>query len=53
MPNPWIEHIKKFAKEHNITYAAALSDPKCKESYKSGAKSGAMTARYNGPMMNK
>ena len=34
MPNPWIEHIKKFAKANNTTFGCALSNPKCKETYK-------------------
>lgn len=33
--NPWIEHVRAFArKHHGGNYAAALSDPKCKASYK-------------------
>jgi hypothetical protein len=36
--NPWIEHVRKFAKENNIGYFKALSDPKCKLSYKKGYK---------------
>jgi hypothetical protein len=34
MKNPWIEHIKRFSKKHNITYACALSKAECRESYK-------------------
>jgi len=34
MPNAWIEHIKKFSKENNTTFACALSNPKTKETYK-------------------
>jgi hypothetical protein len=34
MPNPWIEHIKKFAKANNTTFGCALSNPKTKETYK-------------------
>jgi hypothetical protein len=30
----WIEHVKKIAKDNNIDYFEALSDPKCKLSYK-------------------
>jgi hypothetical protein len=29
----WTDHIKKFAKEHNMTYGCALSDPACSASY--------------------
>jgi len=30
----WIEHVKMFAKKHNMKYGDALSDPKCSASYK-------------------
>jgi len=33
MSNPWIEHVKKYASQHNLSYACALSTPECKESY--------------------
>jgi len=36
MANKWVEHIRAFAKKHNLSYGCALSDPKCKETYKSG-----------------
>jgi hypothetical protein len=32
--NKWIEHSQEFAKDNNIGYFKALSDPKCKLSYK-------------------
>jgi hypothetical protein len=32
--NKWIEHVRKFAKENNVGYFKALSDPKCILSYK-------------------
>ena len=32
--NNWINHIKMFAKQHNMTYWEALKNPKCKETYK-------------------
>ena len=31
--NPWIQHIKAFAKEHNLTYNKAMLDPNLKKSY--------------------
>jgi hypothetical protein len=34
MTNAWILHIKKFAKDTNSTYGCALSNPKCRETYK-------------------
>jgi len=30
----WTEHIKAFAKEHNISYGCALSNPDCSASYR-------------------
>jgi len=32
--SPWIQHVKAFAKKHNMTYFQALKEPKCKASYK-------------------
>ena len=32
--NPWISHVQDFAKDNNIGYFKALSDTKCKSSYK-------------------
>jgi hypothetical protein len=32
--NPWIEHVRKFAKENNVGYFKALSDPNCKSQYR-------------------
>ena len=29
----WIEHVKAFAKQHNIKYGEAMSSPECKASY--------------------
>ena len=33
MPNPWVEHVKNWAKEHNEPYGCSLSDPACKIDY--------------------
>ena len=33
MPNPWIEHVKKYSQKHNISYGCAISHPDCKNSY--------------------
>ena len=33
MSNEWIEHVK-FARENNMSYGCAISDPRCKASYK-------------------
>ena len=33
MSNPWIEHVRKFAKDNEVSYACAISMSECKESY--------------------
>lgn len=33
MANAWIEHVKQFAKKHDMTYSMALKDPKVKKGY--------------------
>lgn len=33
MTNSWIEHVKKYAKDNNISYACALSMPEVKKTY--------------------
>jgi hypothetical protein len=38
MANAWVEHIRKYAKDNNMTYACALTDPNCKGSYKKAPK---------------
>jgi len=42
MPNAWIQHVKKFARDNNMAYACAISDPRCKSSYKKPAVAKAM-----------
>ena len=34
MTNPWVEHVKKYAKDNNLSYGCALSTPECKNTYK-------------------
>ena len=34
--SPWINHVKQFSKEHNITYKESLQHPQCRESYHNG-----------------
>ena len=34
--NPWISHVKAFAKQNNISYRDALKHPKTKSSYQKG-----------------
>ena len=38
MPNAWINHVKQFARENNLTYGCAISDQRCKSSYKKPVK---------------
>ena len=38
MVHAWVEHIRQYAKEHNLTYPNAMKEPGCKASYK-GKKS--------------
>ena len=35
MVHAWVEHIRQYAKEHNLTYPNAMKDPNCKATYKS------------------
>lgn len=37
--NPWIAHVYKYAETHNMSYGAALKDPKVKLGYKKARKS--------------
>ena len=34
MVHAWVEHIRQYAKEHNLTYPNAMKDPNCKATYK-------------------
>ena len=36
--NPWLEHVKSYAKKHNVSYRDALKDPKVKSSYNPKSK---------------
>ncbi len=33
MPNAWVEHVRQYAKENNLSYGRALSMPDCKNTY--------------------
>jgi hypothetical protein len=44
--NPWIKHVKKYAKDHGLTYAEALKSPRARSSYK-GGEGGARRRRYH------
>ena len=39
MPNPWIEHVRKYAKDNNLTYACAITHAKSTYTKKDGTKS--------------
>jgi hypothetical protein len=52
MPNRWVDHVKKFAADNNLSYGCALSKPECKETYR--AKYGVtkkLTKKQNIEMM--
>lgn len=34
MPNQWVNWVKQFSKDNNLSYACALSTPACKEIYR-------------------
>ena len=34
--NSWVNHVREFAKQHNLTYMCAASTPECSKSYKEG-----------------
>ena len=33
MPNKWIEHVKKYAKDNNLSFGCALTCPNLKKDY--------------------
>ena len=38
MTNPWIEHVRNFAKKNNMTYSCALSDKNISNGYEKKTK---------------
>ena len=42
--NPWIDHVRAYAKQHGISYMCAVSDPNCSKSYKEKQKPKAITS---------
>lgn len=34
MPNNWVNFVKQFAADNNLSYGCALSKPECKEQYR-------------------
>ena len=52
MVNLWVEHIRQYAKDNNLSYACALSTPQCKNTYiktssKSKKKTDCKTCKIN------
>jgi predicted nucleic acid-binding Zn-ribbon protein len=43
--NSWIQHVKQFAKNNNMSYSTALKEPDCSKSYKSKVGTGARQSR--------
>ena len=41
--NPWIDHVRAYAKQHGISYMCAVSDPNCSKSYKEKQKPKSLT----------
>ena len=33
MANSWVEFVKRYAVEHNLSYGCSLSSPECKQAY--------------------
>ena len=38
MPNRWIEHVRQYAKDNNVSYACALSDKNVSKNYTKSEK---------------
>lgn len=45
--NPWVHHVKQFAKVNNLPYACALSNPNIKVGYEKGSFTRAKTLASN------
>ena len=50
MVNPWVQHVKKWSKQNNVSYGCAISLPECKAAYK---KQPQKTATNNKTTKNK
>jgi len=46
--SPWINHVKQFSKQHNMTYKESLQHPQCRESYHNG---GSIKSNFIGKMI--
>lgn len=33
MPNPWIEHVRRWSKANSVSYMCSVSMPECREEY--------------------
>ena len=53
MANKWVEHIRKWAKDHNLSYGCALSNAECKEAYKSSKEPPKNFIPNRKPLMSK
>ena len=51
--NSWVNHVREFAKQNNLTYMCAASTPECSKSYKEKQKPKAITAPASAPAVAK
>lgn len=52
MPNAWVSHIKTWARQNGKSYGCAMTDPRCKASYKAPAASQSK-ARFQTQLLSK
>ena len=52
--NPWIQHVREYAKQHGLSYMCAATDPNCSKAYKEGktptTKTKTVTAPTSAPV---
>ena len=36
MSDPWIQHVRVFAKQHGLSYMYAVTDPQCRNRLRKG-----------------
>jgi hypothetical protein len=46
-PNPWVSFVKKYAKDNNLSYACAVSNPECSLLYKQSKEILKPPKKYN------
>ena len=51
--NPWILHVKAYAKEKGLSYMCAATDPNCSKSYKEGKNATTKTKAITAPVPTK